>query len=121
MRQINEIDPGSLDDEDVLLDVREPNEFEAGHAPNAVSIPLGELRARVDEVPETRDGGPLPVICRSGARSMKAAMFLEEQGIDVVNVAGGTGAWFDGGKPLLAENGREPAVVAPTTQPPAQV
>lgn len=121
MSEIIEIEPGSLDDEAVILDVREPNEFEAGHAPNAVSIPLGQLRERVADVPAPRDGEPLPIICKTGGRSMKAAQFLAEQGLDVVNVKGGTTEWFDGGKPLLSENGEEPAVVGPTTPPPAQV
>lgn len=116
---IPQLDVQTLSDDAVLLDVREPNEYAAGHAPGAVSIPLGELRARLAEVPAA--DGALPVICRSGARSQTAALFLAEQGVAAANVAGGTAAWHNGGKPLVSETGDEPAVVAPTTRPPAQV
>lgn len=103
----------------VILDVREPNEYAAGHVPGAVSIPLGELRARAAEVPEV--AGRLPVICRSGVRSQKAAEFLADRGVAVANVVGGTAAWAAAGRPLVSETGERPAVVAPTTQPPATV
>ena len=81
----------------VVLDVRNPDEYEEAHVPGVVLIPLGELVERVDEVPTD---GPLPVICRSGARSMQAAEYLRGQGIDAVNVVGGTLAWIDAGFPV---------------------
>lgn len=120
MTQINgirQVEVADLDDEAVLLDVREPNEFEAGHAPGAVSIPLGDLRARLAEVPE----GDLTVICRSGGRSQAAAEFLVRQGVPAVNVSGGTIAWALAGKPLVAEGDAKPSVVPPTTMPPESV
>lgn len=79
---------------DPVLDVREPDEYAEAHVPGAVLIPLGQLPARVDEVPE----GPLLVICRSGARSMKAAEHLASLGRDVTNVGGGTMAWIESGR-----------------------
>jgi rhodanese-related sulfurtransferase len=88
----------------VVLDVRNPDEYEEAHVPGVVLIPLGELVERVDEVPTD---GPLPVICRSGARSMQAAEYLRAQGIDAVNVVGGTLAWIDAGFPV--ESGEAPA------------
>ena len=108
MSDISEVTPRSLADDAVVLDVREPYEFEAGHAPNAVCIPLGQLPVRLSEVP---DETPLAVICRVGVRSMTAAQFLSERGIEAVNVAGGIVAWFDAGKPLVSENGEAPGVV----------
>jgi len=81
----------------VVLDVRNPDEYEEAHVPGVVLIPLGELVERVDEVPTD---GPLPVICRSGARSMQAAEYLRGQGIDAMNVVGGTLAWIDAGFPV---------------------
>jgi len=81
----------------VVLDVRNPDEYEEAHVPGVVLIPLGELVERVDEVPTD---GPLPVICRSGARSMQAAEYLRGQGIDAMNVVGGTLAWVDAGFPV---------------------
>jgi rhodanese-related sulfurtransferase len=80
-----------------LIDVREPDEFEEVHARGAALVPLGELPDRLDEVPRE---GTTYVICRSGARSMRAAEFLTEQGYDAVNVAGGTLAWVEAGLPV---------------------
>jgi rhodanese-related sulfurtransferase len=74
-----------------LIDVREPDEFEAGHVPGAVLVPLGEVTDRAEEF---RGDGPTYVICRSGARSMRACEHVAERGIEVVNVAGGTMAWM---------------------------
>jgi rhodanese-related sulfurtransferase len=80
-----------------VLDVRNPDEYDAGHVPGVILIPLGELVERVDEVPT---GGTLPIICRSGGRSLRAAEWLRGQGIDAVNVAGGTLAWIEAGLPI---------------------
>ena len=77
-----------------VLDVREDDEWAAGHVPGATHIPLGELEARIGEV---EDGGRVWVICRSGARSQKGADILFSNGIDAVSVAGGTMGWIDAG------------------------
>jgi rhodanese-related sulfurtransferase len=79
-----------------VVDVREPEEYEAGHVPGAVLIPLGQVVARVEEIP--RDG-PVYVICQTGGRSTKATQWLRSQGVDARNVAGGTKAWVESGKP----------------------
>jgi len=82
-----------------LLDVRQPDEYEAGHVPGAVLVPLGDVPERVAELPA---GQPVLIICRSGARSMAAAEFLVSQhGIDAVNVAGGTLAWIQTGRDVV--------------------
>src|SRR5262245_37126486 len=73
-----------------LLDVREPDEWQAGRAPDAVHIALGELVERVDEVPDDRR---VVAICRSGARSAQATAWLNSNGHDTVNLAGGMRAW----------------------------
>lgn len=87
----------------VLLDVREPEEWESGHAPEAVHIPLGELTARVDELPADKD---VMVICRSGNRSARAAQWLSTRGGgEVANVAGGMAAWQQLGLPIEAGDG----------------
>lgn len=85
-----------------VLDVRNPDEYDEAHVPEVILIPLGELVERVDEVPTA---GILPVICRSGARSLRAAEWLRGQGIDAVNVAGGTLAWIDAGLPVDSAEG----------------
>jgi thioredoxin 1 len=77
-----------------LLDVRNPDEYEEKHVPGAVLIPLGELAARVEEIPS---GDPLYVICAAGGRSLTAAKALAEAGYPAVSVAGGTNGWAAGG------------------------
>lgn len=99
------ITPQDLPDDALVLDVREPDEFAAGHAPGAVHIPLGDLPARLADLPETPDDTPLPIICRSGGRSGRAVQWLEAQGQDIVNVDGGMKAWSAAGKQMVAESG----------------
>lgn len=81
-----------------LIDVREPDEYLAGHVPGAKPIPLGEVADRADEVPR---GEPVYIICQGGGRSARAAQWYRYQGIDAINVAGGTGAWMQSGKPVV--------------------
>lgn len=69
----------------MLLDVRERKEWAAGHAPGATHIPLGELPARLGALPQSR---PILAICRSGARSEKAAELLVAAGRDARSVEG---------------------------------
>ena len=81
-----------------LIDVREPGEFNGGHAKGAKNIPLSQLAKRVAEIPRNRD---VLLICQSGNRSMTAANFLRKQGItQVFNVSGGTNVWRIHGLPL---------------------
>lgn len=87
-----------------LFDVRMPDEYEAGHVAGAVLIPLPEVPERVPDFPTD---GPVFLICRSGARSMRAAEFLEQFGVEGVNVAGGTISWVQSGRPVVA--GSDPA------------
>ena len=80
-----------------LVDVREPDEWQEFRAPGAQLLPLGEVAERIDEVPAD---GTVYVICKSGGRSAKAVELLRAQGIDAVNVAGGSLAWRDAGHPV---------------------
>ncbi len=98
-----------LPDDAVVVDVREPEEWAAGHAPGAVHIPMGDIPARLDDLPSTDE--PLPVVCRSGGRSERTVQWLVQQGFDVVNVAGGMRSWHEAGKPMTSESGGEPTVV----------
>jgi rhodanese-related sulfurtransferase len=93
-----------LPDDAVILDVRELDEWEAGHAPEAVHIPLSELPQRLGELPDT-DEGTLAVVCRSGGRSSRAVAWLSQQGFDVANLDGGMRAWLGAGKQLVADSG----------------
>ena len=90
-----------------LLDVREDDEWAAGHAPDAVHVRLGELGARTGELPRDRE---VYVICRSGTRSAYAAQALTAGGLNAVNVADGMTGWAVAGRPMISEDGTEPHV-----------
>lgn len=98
-----------LADHAVLLDVREQHEWDAGHAPGAVHIPLMDLPHRLDELPD--DSDTLAVVCRSGGRSARAVAWLVQQGFDVANLDGGMRAWAAAGKPMAAVSGAAPHVL----------
>ncbi|MEU6641393.1 rhodanese-like domain-containing protein [Saccharomonospora sp. NPDC046836] len=88
----------------VLLDVREPDEWVAGHAPEAVHISLGDLPARAGELAELAADRPVYVICRSGGRSARAAAWLNAAGVvDAVNVAGGMRSWHTEGRAMVGD------------------
>jgi rhodanese-related sulfurtransferase len=92
----------------VLLDVREHDEWEAGHAPGATHIPLATLPERVTDVPV---GQRVVCICRSGNRSARAVAFLHHHSIDAVNLAGGMRAWDSSGLPVVTDRGSPGSVV----------
>jgi rhodanese-related sulfurtransferase len=85
-----------------LLDVREPDEWIAGHAPTARLLPMSELIERIDELP---DDDPLYVVCRSGGRSARVVAYLAAQGYPAVNVDGGMQAWSAQGRAVVADSG----------------
>jgi rhodanese-related sulfurtransferase len=86
-----------------ILDVREPDEYEAGHVPGAELIPLGEVAERTPGIAgEVPGDATLYIICKSGGRSRRAAEHLRANGVDAVNVAGGTLAWIEAGYDLAA-------------------
>jgi rhodanese-related sulfurtransferase len=80
-----------------LIDVRQPDEYDEFHVPGARLIPLMELPERIDEVPSD---GTVYVICGVGSRSGRAVRFLNAQGRDTINVAGGSQAWVAAGHPV---------------------
>ena len=92
-----------------LLDVREPDEWAAGHIDGAVHIPMSGLMGRVEEVPKDRD---VVVVCRVGSRSAQVAAFLGQRGWENVrNLDGGLVAWVQAGRPLVSETGTEATVL----------
>lgn len=96
--------PASL----VVLDVREDAEWDAGHVDGATHIPLMELAERFDEVPT---GQQVLVVCRTGARSAQATAFLQAQGCEAVNLAGGMKAWQIAGRAMTSERDAPPDVI----------
>ncbi|MBA2807557.1 MULTISPECIES: rhodanese-like domain-containing protein [Streptomyces] len=96
-----------LADGDFLLDVREDDEWQAGHAAGALHIPISEFVARYGEFTEAApQDGRVHVICRSGARSAQVTMYLVQQGIDAVNVDGGMQLWAAGGRAVVDAKGQ---------------
>ncbi|MGD9962218.1 rhodanese-like domain-containing protein [Nocardioides sp.] len=90
-----------------VLDVREPVEWTHGHIEGATHIPLGELMARVAEVPLEQT----LVVCKVGARSGQAVAWLSQQGRDVVNLDGGMLEWAGARRAMVSETGAPPQVV----------
>lgn len=80
-----------------MLDVRQPAEFRTGHVPGAKLIPLGELSARMNELPKNQE---IMVICQSGSRSLNATRRLVGAGYQAVNIRGGMSAWSRAGLPV---------------------
>jgi rhodanese-related sulfurtransferase len=100
-RSLPEITLAELSDDAVLIDVREGDEWAAGHAPAAHHVPMMEIPGRIDEVPRERD---VVVVCRVGARSAQVVAYLLNQGYErVANLDGGMIAWEAAGRPLVSE------------------
>ena len=85
-----------------LVDVRTPEEHEAGRITGDEHIELSELAAEAGRLDRVR---PLVFYCRSGARSAMATSAFREAGFDAFNLAGGLLAWVEGGLPIEPEDG----------------
>lgn len=94
-------------DEVQLLDVREPDEWVAGHIDGAVHVPMGQLAARQDEIATDRE---VVCVCRSGGRSGQVAAALQQAGYDAHNLDGGMQAWSRAGLPFVSDDGAPPRV-----------
>ena len=82
----------------LLLDVREEWEWNEGHVPGAVHIPMQQVPSRLGEIPGDRD---VYVYCKVGGRSARVADYLRRQGRErVANVSGGIDAWVEAGLPV---------------------
>ncbi len=96
----------------VLLDVRTREEFERGHIPGSILIPLQEIDARWTEVPN--GAAPLAVVCQYGVRSASACQFLAEREVrGLHNLAGGIEAWPGPVARGLDGNGRSARAISP--------
>lgn len=93
----------------VLLDVREEPEWNAGHAPGALHVPLSRLVAGA-ALPATAQGRPLVVVCRSGRRSRQAVELLAARGAEAVDVEGGMQAWAAALHPVVDEHGNSGSI-----------
>lgn len=106
-QSVPEVPASAVPEAGWLLDVREPYEWAAGHAPAATHIPLAQLGHRSAEIP--RDD-TVYVICRSGARSARVTMALTEAGWQAINVGGGMQDWAAAGRPMISDTGGAPTV-----------
>src|SRR6266851_6582656 len=94
----------ALRGDELVLDVREPAEYDHGHVPGSINLPQADLATRLDELPRDR---AVFVLCQGGFRSLRAARFLKQMGFEqVASVKGGTPAWSAAGKPLAGEECR---------------
>lgn len=101
--------PADVNDEAYLLDVREPDEWTAGHAPGAHHLPMMEIPARMAEVPTDRE---VVVVCRSGGRSGQVVSYLMGNGWDNVrNLDGGMKSWAAAGREVVTDNGQQARVI----------
>jgi rhodanese-related sulfurtransferase len=94
-------------DEVQLVDVREPDEWEAGRIEGAVHIPMREISVRRDELAEDR---PIVTVCRSGARAGAVTDALKRAGYEADTLDGGMQAWARNGLPFVSDSASEPRV-----------
>jgi rhodanese-related sulfurtransferase len=106
-QQVPTVPASELPEGAVVLDVREDDEWVAGHIDGATHIPMGDVPARLDELPE---GDPLYVTCRGGGRSARVTAWLNQNGYDAVNLSGGMLAWAAAGRPMTTDSGTAPQV-----------
>ena len=100
----SQVEPGAY-----LLDVREDDEWEAGHAPGAHHLPMMEIPARMAEIPEDSD---VVVVCRSGGRSGQVVAYLAQNGWDNVrNLDGGMMSWAASGREVVTDSGQPARVL----------
>jgi rhodanese-related sulfurtransferase len=96
----------------LVLDVREDDEWAAGHIDGAHHVPMGRVPQQLQFDPgPIQPDVPLVVVCKVGGRSAQVTAWLNRQGYDAVNLAGGMLAWEGAGRPMVAEHGGPAAVV----------
>jgi rhodanese-related sulfurtransferase len=101
-------------DEVQIVDVRQPDEWQAGRIDGALHVPEDELAGRLDEFDRDR---PVVTVCRSGSRSARAAAYLAEQGLDAENLDGGMLSWAEAGLAYATPDGRPGTVAEPGAGP----
>lgn len=94
--------PAAFDGSVVLLDVREDDEWQRGHAPGAQHIPMGQIPARLAEIDPNAE---LFVVCQVGGRSQRVAKYLAKNGYAPRNISGGMVAWAGAGRPVVTDGG----------------
>ncbi|WP_067509590.1 rhodanese-like domain-containing protein [Actinoplanes sp. TFC3] len=107
--QVPSVTPSQVEPSAYLLDVREPDEWAAGHAPGAHHLPMMEVPARIAEIPADTE---VVVVCRSGGRSGQVVSYLMGNGWDNVhNLDGGMLGWAAAGRDVVDESGQPARVL----------
>jgi rhodanese-related sulfurtransferase len=107
MSELPSVTATELSADVVLIDVREPDEWERGHAVGAIHVPLGDVPTRFAELPTD---GDVVIVCHGGGRSARATQWLLGQGYECRNLTGGMVAYAAAGHELQSENGAPPSV-----------
>ena len=106
---LENVAPNAIPEGAHLIDVREQNEWDAGHAAHAQHLPASTLMENLDQLPETDD--PMYIVCRSGGRSFQVSQWLNANGFEAINVSGGMDQWFESGLPIVADGDGEPVII----------
>lgn len=94
----------------VILDVRNADDWAAGHIAGALHVPLDQLASRMTEEPgELATGNPIVVTCGGGSRAGRAASWLNANGFNAVVLDGGMRGWKNNGRPTVSDTGEPPA------------
>lgn len=100
--------PPELPSEVAVLDVREPEEWAAGHIEGALHIPMREVPGRLADVPADSQ---VLVVCKVGGRSARVTAYLQALGVDAVNLADGMVGWQAAGRRIVTDSSSEPYVL----------
>ena len=112
LEEVVEVTPAAAEDliQDgaMVIDVREPEEWSAGHLPESRLIPMSRVESRLHEIATDRSA---VIVCRSGGRSRAIAQLLNSRSINAVNLAGGLLAWEQAGRPVVSDGGTPGRVI----------
>jgi rhodanese-related sulfurtransferase len=108
--QIPTVDVTELPDDVLLLDVREDEEWVAGHIEGARHVPMYQVPQHVNYAEDLTPDVPIVVVCKMGGRSAQVTAWLNHQGYRATNLDGGMLAWAVAGKPMVSEDGAPPRV-----------
>lgn len=97
-----------VDQGTVMIDVRELSEWNHGHAPGALHLPMSMIQDHLHKVPRDAD---VVICCRSGSRSSAVVSFLQNNGYSAINMKGGMAAWHARGLPVVSSKGARGSII----------
>ena len=104
------VDISAITADTVVLDVREDEEWSAGHIDGARHVPMYQVPQHVSHTPDLGPDVPIVVVCKMGGRSAQVTAWLNQNGFDAVNLDGGMLAWATAGRPMVSDGGSTPYV-----------